>query len=88
MADNNQQVPNAQQPSTSPNWTNPVAPPHGERSANAVNLGVNEPKTMMGSSVSSPLTGADVSMTTAQPYGGPIVTTEQTQVTNQTGPNA
>ena len=88
MADNNQQVPNAQQPSSNPTWTNPVAPPHNEVSANVVNLGVNEPKTMTGRSVQSPLSGSDVSMTTAQPYGGPIVTTEQTKVTNQTGPNA
>jgi len=83
--DNNQQV--ASQPSVKPEVSNQTLSPT-LNSANITNLGVNEPKTMTGNSVASPLTGADVSMTTAQPYGGPIVSTEQGKVNNQTGPNA
>jgi hypothetical protein len=50
------------------------------------NLGVNEAKPMQGS-VQSPLTGADVSMTTGQPYGGPIVSTEvEPNVRREAGP--
>jgi hypothetical protein len=88
MADNNQQVPNAQQPAGSPAFSDPVAPPHNEVTTSIVNLGVNPAKTMTGNSVQSPLSGANVSMTTPQAYGGPIVSTEQGKVSNQTGPNA
>ena len=88
MADNNQQVPNAKQADANPAFSNPVAPPHNEVRPSVTNLGVNPAKQMTGNSVQSPLTGADVSMTTPQAYGGPVVSTEQGKVTNQTGPNA
>jgi hypothetical protein len=83
--DNNQQV--ASQPSGKPVVTNQTNPAMYV-SQPVTNLGVNEAKTMSGNSVQSPLSGSDVSMTTAQPFGGPIVSTEQGKVTNQTGPNA
>lgn len=83
--DNNQQV--ASQPSAKPEVTQQTISPTMV-SQPVTNLGVNEPKTVAGTSVQSPLSGSDVSMTTAQPYGGPIVSTEQTKVSNQTGPNA
>ena len=56
-------------------------------SPSVTNLGVNEPGTM-GAGMQSPLSGSDVSMTTAQPFGGPIVSTEQGSVNNATRPTA
>ena len=71
--DNNQQTPS--QASGKPEVTAQTAP--GSSVSQAVtNLNVNEPKTMTGASVQSPLSGSDVSMTTSQPFGGPIVSTE------------
>jgi hypothetical protein len=84
--DNNQQAPNAKQ-GGSPNFTDPIFP-HTEVNPSVTNLGLNSAKPMAGTSVQSPLSGADVSMTTPQAYGGPIVSTEQGKVSNQTGPNA
>ena len=81
--DNNQQSPS--QAAGKPEVSAQTAPDHGA-SASVTNLGVNEPKTMAGSSVQSPLTGTDVSMTTGQTYGGPIVSTEQGSVANATRP--
>jgi hypothetical protein len=43
---------------------------------------------MEGSSVQSPLSGSDVSMTTGQTFGGPIVSTEQGSVANATRPTS
>ena len=83
--DNNQQAPS--QAAGKPDVTAQTAPDHGA-SASVTNLGVNEPKTMAGSSVQSPLTGTDVSMTTGQNFGGPIVSTEQGSVANATRPTA
>jgi len=96
MADNNQQLPNAQQPSARPNVTSEVGPTNADSNSltnrplwdggyEAVNLGTNEPKTM-GSG--TPFGGSNVSMTTGQPYGGPIVSTEQGKVSNETRPTA
>ena len=82
--DNNQQV--ASQPSGKPEVQN-VTLAHTEVSQPVTNLGVNEPKTMTGNSVQSPLSGSDVSMTTGQPFGGPIVSTEvEPNVRNEAGP--
>lgn len=81
--DNNQQTPS--QAAGKPEVTAQTAPDHGA-SASVTNLGVNEPKTMAGASVQSPLSGADVSMTTGQAFGGPIVSTEQGSVDNATRP--
>ena len=96
MADNNQQLPDAQQPSARPNVTSEVGPtnadtynlnsrPLWDRGYEAVNLGTNEPKTMSGG---SPFGGSNVSMTTGQPYGGPVISTEQGTVNNETRPTA
>ena len=83
--DNNQQTPS--QASGKPEVTAQTAP--GSSVSQAVtNLNVNEPKTMTGASVQSPLSGSDVSMTTSQPFGGPIVSTEQGSVANATRPTA
>lgn len=81
--DNNQQSPS--QASGKPEVSAQTAPGNGA-SAPVTNLGVNEPKTMAGNSVQSPLTGTDVSMTTGQTFGGPIVSTEQGSVANATRP--
>ena len=81
--DNNQQV--ADQVASKPEVTAATAPGN-VINPGVTNLGVNEPKTMSGSSVQSPLTGTDVSMTTGQTYGGPIVSTEQGSVQNATRP--
>lgn len=81
--DNNQQTPD--QPTSKPEVNSAVAPDHYSAKP-ATNLGVNEPKTMTGASVQSPLTGTDVSMTTGQTFGGPIVSTEQGSVDNATRP--
>lgn len=81
--DNNQQTPS--QAAGKPEVTAQTAPDHGA-SASVTNLGVNEPKTMSGASVQSPLSGSDVSMTTGQAFGGPIVSTEQGSVDNATRP--
>jgi len=91
--DNNQQLPTVVQPAAATPVTREASPgttPDGAGliSPNVTNLGVNQPKVMAGDSVQSPLSGNDVSMTTGQAYGGPIVTTEIPNVTNQTGPNA
>jgi hypothetical protein len=83
--DNNQQTPS--QASTKPEVTAATAPDHGA-SASVTNLGIHEPKTMTGASVQSPLSGSDVSMTTGQAFGGPIVSTEQGSVNNETRPTA
>lgn len=82
--DNNQQTPS--QASGKPVVSNETLSPT-YTGPGATNLGVNEPKTMSGNSVQSPLSGSDVSMTTGQPYGGPIVSTEiQPNVRNEAGP--
>lgn len=81
--DNNQQAPS--QAAGKPEISAQTAPDHGA-SASVTNLGVNEPKTMQGSSVQSPLTGANESMTTGATFGGPIVSTEQGSVNNATRP--
>lgn len=81
--DNNQQTPD--QVASKPEVNSAVAPDH-TASRPVTNLGVNEPKTMAGNSVQSPLTGTDVSMTTGQTFGGPIVSTEQGSVDNATRP--
>ena len=83
--DNNQQTPS--QPAGKPEVTAATAPDHGA-SASVTNLGVNQAKTMEGASVQSPLSGSDVSMTTGQNFGGPIVSTEQGSVANATRPTA
>ena len=83
--DNNQQT--QYQVSSKPEVTAATAPGHGVK-APVTNLNVNEPKTMTGASVQSPLSGSDVSMTTAQTFGGPIVSTEQGSVANATRPTA
>lgn len=68
--------------------TNNVGPTNADgNTANVTNLGIHEPKTMAGSSVGNPLTGTNVSMTTAQPFGGPIVSTEaEPNVRREAGP--
>ena len=81
--DNNQQAPS--QAASKPEISAQTAPDH-TASKPVTNLGVNEPKTLSGNSVQSPLTGTDVSMTTGQTYGGPIVSTEQGSVANATRP--
>ena len=81
--DNNQQTPD--QPAAKPAVSAATAPDHVVSSP-VTNLGVNEAKTMTGSSVQSPLSGSDVSMTTGQTFGGPIVSTEQGSVANATRP--
>lgn len=84
--DNNQQDITPAQPSEKPT-VNSVTAPGGYAGTGITNLGVNEPKTMTGNSVQSPLTSENVSMTTAQPYGGPIVTTEaEPSVRTEAGP--
>jgi len=81
--DNNQQTPD--QAAANPEVTAATSPDH-QASAPVTNLGVNEPKTLAGASVQSPLSGADVSMTTGAAFGGPIVSTEQGSVENATRP--
>lgn len=83
--DNNQQT--ASQAAGKPEISAATAPDHGA-SASVTNLGVNEAKTMNGSSIQSPLTGANESMTTGPAFGGPIVSTEQGSVNNATRPSA
>jgi hypothetical protein len=83
--DNNQQTPS--QAASKPEVSAATAPDNSA-SAKVTNLNVNEPKTMSGASVQSPLSGSDVSMTTAQTFGGPIVSTEQGSVNNATRPTA
>lgn len=83
--DNNQQTPS--QAAAKPEISAATAPDH-YASDPVTNLGVNEPKTMTGASVQSPLSGSDVSMTTGQTFGGPIVSTEQGSVSNETRPTA
>lgn len=86
MADNNQQDASPVQPSAKPEVSAATAPDH-QVSSPVTNLGVNEPKTVTGTSVQSPLSGQDVSMTTGQPFGGPIVSTEvEPNVRNEAGP--
>lgn len=98
--DNNQQTPTVVQPAVSDKITegSNVDPTNADgfgianrelwdSGFNYTDLGVNEAKRMAGNSVQSPLSGTDVSMTTGQPYGGPIVTTEvQPNVRNEAGP--
>lgn len=83
--DNNQQTPD--QAAAKPAIVAETAPDHSA-SRPVTNLGVNEPKTMEGASVQSPLTGANESMTTGAVFGGPIVSTEQGSVNNATRPTA
>jgi hypothetical protein len=84
--DNNQQDVNPVQASGTPANTTPVIP-HTEVSQAVTNLNINEPKIMTGNSVQSPFSGQDVSMTTGQPFGGPIVSTEvEPNVRNEAGP--
>jgi len=80
--DNNQQTPD--QAAAKPEVSAATAPDHYASQA-VTNLGVNEAKPM-GGGIQSPLSGADVSMTTGQPFGGPIVSTEQGSVSNETRP--
>jgi hypothetical protein len=81
--DNNQQTPD--QAASKPEVASATSPDHTV-APTVTNLGVHEPKTMTGASVQSPLTGTDVSMTTGQTFGGPIVSTEQGSVDNATRP--
>lgn len=81
--DNNQQTPD--QAAAKPTIVAETSPDHSA-SRPVTNLGVNEATTMGGASVQSPLTGSDVSMTTGQHFGGPIVSTEQGSVDNATRP--
>lgn len=84
--DNNQQDASPAQAGGSPANVEPVLP-HTEVSQSVTNLHMNEPKTMRGNSVQSPFSGQDVSMTTGQPFGGPIVSTEiEPNVRNEAGP--
>jgi hypothetical protein len=83
--DNNQQTPD--QAAAKPEVSAATAPDH-YASQSVTNLGVNEAKPMQGASVQSPLSGADVSMTTGAAFGGPIVSTEQGSVNNATRPTA
>ena len=85
--DNNQQDATVVQPTAGVNFTQAIGN-NTEAGRSITNLGINEPKTVEGQSVQSPFGSGDVSMTTAQPYGGPIVTTEVPRVANETGPNA
>jgi hypothetical protein len=98
--DNNQQDMTPVQPAVSDKITpaNQVGPinsdtydlntrPLWDRGYDITNLGIHEPTTMAGAAVANPLTGANVSMTTGQPYGGPIVTTEiEPNVRREAGP--
>jgi hypothetical protein len=81
--DNNQQTPD--QTAAKPEVSAATAPDHYASQA-VTNLGVNEPSTLAGASVQSPLSGQDVSMTTGATFGGPIVSTEQGSVANATRP--
>jgi len=84
--DNNQQDVNPVQASGTPASITEVTP-HTEVSRPVTNLNLNEPKTMSGNSVQSPFNGQNVSMTTGQPYGGPIVSTEvEPNVRREAGP--
>lgn len=84
--DNNQQDASPVQAAGSPANVSPVIP-HTEVSQSVTNLHINEPKTMTGNSVQSPFSGQDVSMTTGQPFGGPIISTEvEPNVRNEAGP--
>ena len=84
--DNNQQDASPSQGSGAPANISPIIP-HTEVSQGVTNLHTNEPKTMTGNSVQSPFSGQDVSMTTGQPYGGPIVSTEiEPNVRREAGP--
>jgi len=74
MPDNNQQNNTVVQPSANPN-TGVTATPIVAANAPSVNdLGVNEARELTG--FPSAMTAANVSMTDAQPAGGPVVTTE------------
>jgi len=85
--DNNQQDVNPQQASGTPANITEASLSHSEVRPSVTNLNLNEPKTMTGSSIQSPLTGTDVSMTTGQPFGGPIVSTEvEPNVRREAGP--
>jgi hypothetical protein len=96
--DNNQQDSNAVQPASSDKVTQAVGPTNADSYSagnrplwdggyESTNLGVNEAKTMTGNSVQSPFSGQDVSMTTGQPFGGPIVSTEaEPNVRREAGP--
>lgn len=80
--DNNSQI--ADQPAAKPEIA-PATLPNNVINPGVTNIGLNEPKTLSGG-MQSPFTGADVSMTTGQPFGGPIVSTEQGSVGNVTKP--
>jgi len=79
--DNNQQDNTVVQPTAATPVTEQAgsgATPNGAGlSTGAItNIGINEAKVMTGNTVQSPFTSGDVSMTTGQPFGGPIVSTE------------
>jgi len=97
--DNNQQDNNPVQPASGPNNLGTGVGPDNADGYSLTNrslwdggynfqdIGINEPKTMTGNSVQSPFTGQDVSMTTGQPFGGPIVSTEtEPNVRREAGP--
>jgi hypothetical protein len=84
IMDNNQQV--GSQPAGSPE-VGTVTAPGNVINPGVTNLNLNEAKTLSGG-MQSPFTGADVSMTTGQAFGGPIVSTEQGSVNNVTRPTA
>jgi len=96
--DNNQQDAKPVQQASSDKVTQAVGPTNADNNSlnsrplwdggyESTNLGTNEPKTMTGNSVQSPFSGQDVSMTTGQPFGGPIVSTEvEPNVRQEAGP--
>jgi len=97
--DNNQQDNNPVQPASGPNNLGTGVGPDNADGYSLINrpiwdggynfqdIGINEPKTMTGNSVQSPFTGQNVSMTTGQPFGGPIVSTEvEPNVRTEAGP--
>lgn len=96
--DNNQQDATPAQPASSDKVTEAVGPTNADNQSftnralwdngyDVQNIGINEPTTMTGNSVQSPFSGQDVSMTSGQPFGGPIVSTEvEPNVRNEAGP--
>lgn len=72
--DNNQQNNTVVQPSANPNTGVSATPVVSAPAFPTTDLGVNEARELSG--FPSALTGANVSMTDAQPAGGPIVETE------------
>lgn len=72
--DNNLQNNTVVQPSANPSTGVSASTPDGGSVPAVTDLGVNEAASI--GSFPSSLSGSDVSMTTAQPAGGPIVTGE------------